>query len=484
VIPDRTDWLTRTLQVLEPPENSQYWPSAAGLRLRARRRWIRRRVAAAAAAAIIVAVGTAVPLQILSSGSRPDAGANSQFHVVARSGSAIELAADASGPAPPPGARAEHQVAVGETRFSLTLLRRLSEASPGTNVVASPSSLATALTMLQLGARGSTAGQISRALGTPGLTSAQQAAALRVLTASEKQAARQTGVQLESASGIWTQYGLPLRPVFMSALRTYFGAGVWQADFAHGPHAAAAALNAWAAARTHGRIARLLDPGAIGPGTQAVLANAAFLKASWAQPFDPARSTGGRFHLSAGGTALVPFMHVAGASSLLARAGPDFAAVQLPYHGQRFAALVMMPTAGSLPGFLRTLTPAGLGRAVGALRETSVDLALPRFQLRDDHELTGTLQSMGIRAAFRNANLTGLSPAGGLAVRTVEQRAFLSANEQGTVGAAATGVVIDGAARVPQLTLTIDRPFLFLVRDVVTGAILFGSAVQNPAAGG
>ena len=87
----------------------------------------------------------------------------------------------------------------------LTLLRGLSEASPGTNVAASPSSLAAALAMLQLGARGATASQISAALGTRGITSARQAAALRWLTASEDVAARQASIQLESANGLWTR---------------------------------------------------------------------------------------------------------------------------------------------------------------------------------------------------------------------------------------------------------------------------------------
>jgi serpin B len=137
-----------------------------------------------------------------------------------------------------------------------------------------------------------------------------------------------------------------------------------------------------------------------------------------------------------------------------------------------------MPTAGTLANFVDGLSPASLDRLVSGLRKTAVNLSMPKFQLTDSHNLNSVLQSMGVTDAFANADLSGLSPTS-LFVSQVEQRAFLKVSEQGTEAAAVSGVSATSSLRLGR-SITIDHPFLFLVRDTTTGAILFDAEVENP----
>jgi serpin B len=469
------------LRVLADSPAGQGLPSGPRLRQRAASRRRRRRTAGVIAAAAVVTAAVIVPLRVHHSGPGPAAAGAGGYQVIARSGSAVELAASSAPPAGPAGAAAEKSLATAEEQFSLAFLQRISGPAAKSNAVVSPSSLADALAMLQLGARGSAAAQLASALRTPGLSADQQAAAWHALIADEERAAARQGVSLESANALWTQRGMRLDRAFMGALRSNFGAGVWQTDFAGHPQAAVQALNAWTSDHTHGRIRQLFSPGAVGPQTQLVLANALYLKARWATPFSKALTADGPFRLGGGKTTAVPFMHSGGALSARAFAGGGVDAVQLPYAQGRFAAVVLMPTGQDLGSYLARLTPAGLSRQLAAMQPAEVQLALPKFTLRGSYLLNGTLQSMGVRDVFGSPGLTAITPGGALSVQDVQQHTYLRVTEQGTEAAAATGIEVGSSVAAPTLRLTINRPFLFLVRDTATGAILFASTVVSPA---
>jgi serpin B len=454
------------------------------------RRWV-----AGVAVVLVVAVGVVLAVVPGSPVGRrgPASGGHAGLRIVGRSGAAVELASDTAPSRPRAGAGVETDVATAEEAFSLALLRQINTSGAAdANVVASPSSLATVLAMLEVGARGSTAAQIAAALGTSSLSGARQAAGWRALGADETAAARRAGIDLTSADSLWTQTGLPLGPGFMSEMSGQFAAGVWQTDFRGHPDQAAAALNSWVDTQTHGLITRLFDPGVITPMTALVLANAVYFNGRWQTVFDAAKTVDGTFHAAGDASVSVPFMTLSaplrmtpltitdlGDTSGTPESGgaPPYEAVELPYKGGRFAALVVMPTTGTLADFVNGLTPSSFGRIVGGLRRTGAVLSLPRFQLTDAHDLNGVLESMGVRDIFGPADLTGLSPTP-LVVQQVEQRAFLKVDESGTKAAAATGVATATAA---PLAVTIDRPFLFLVRDMKTGAVLFESEVENPS---
>ena len=201
---------------------------------------------------------------------------------------ALALSGIAGGPAPSAGASdaptAASATARAENAFALALLPRVAGSG---NVVYSPYSIDTALTMADAGARGKTATQIDRLLGaaSPG-TAAANAAALRSAVGSDVSDGTPDAPTLEVANALWTQQGVALQSPFVTTLTGAFDAPPQAADFADAPVTARQTINAWVAAQTANLIPNLLPHGSIGTATVVVLANAIYLKANWAAPFD------------------------------------------------------------------------------------------------------------------------------------------------------------------------------------------------------
>jgi serpin B len=435
---------------------------------------------AGAALAVVVLAATLIPIGF-GSGTNP----NTTLHVAAKFGPATQLVSDGESSGPAPTGALSTGVARSEEQFSLSLLKEISASSSGySNIVVSPLSLETALAMLDLGARGATATQIAHILGTSALTPEQQAAGWSALSAELAAASASGAIAFQSANSLWLQKGLAMDPSFMSDLSRYFATGVWQVDFASDPEGAVSALNAWVAQKTHGHITSLFAPGAITNDTVLILANAVYFKAAWQQPFSGA-STNGSFHLPDGSTTSVPFMHTAANNPIQVpvstASGMD--AVQLPYKGGQMAAMVIMPTSGSLSDLTGSLTSAGLDRIVADMKPTALDLTMPTLSLSDTHELIPTLENLGMQDAFNsNADLSGMGPTS-LGVTDVVQKTTLDVTPWGTEATAATGIAVGTSASLASVTLTIDHPFLFLIRDTVTGTILFEAQLESPGTG-
>ncbi|HTX00111.1 MAG TPA: serpin family protein [Acidimicrobiales bacterium] len=391
-----------------------------------------------------------------------------------------------------PPARAAHQArtaalpALGdaEQAFGLSLLARTTAAEPTGDVTVSPLSLADALAMLENGAAGTTLEQIAATLDTSALTPAEQDAAWSAMTSSLTASARRGGISLDSANGLWLQAGFPLRAAFTEAIRRFFGAGVSSADFAHDLAGALAAINAWVSLHTAGKITRLFGPGQVSSATRLVLASAVYFHAAWEDPFDPSRTVPGPFFLparsgTAGATSAQVELMTGTVSGAAATTSYDVAL--LPYRGGSDEAVVVMPLHESLPAFIDTLDPARLGAIVSSAPAPGL-IELPRFTTTSDLDLVPTLTAMGMPDAFSaTADLSSLSPTP-TSVQSVVQRDYLKVAEAGTEAAAATGIAVAPTAVAPTTrAIVFDHPFVFLIRNVTTGALLFASAVENPS---
>ena len=346
--------------------------------------------------------------------------------------------------------------------------------------------------MLELGAAGSTERGIATALRSDGLSATQQAAGWHSLAALVAAGTSTAGTnaahlpELDVANALWIQQDLAVRSAFIGSLSSEFGTGVWRVDFENDLSGALSAINRWTSEKTKGLIKQLFSPGSLDVQTRLVLADAVFLHAEWAYKF-PSALNPEPFHLGSGVTESVPFMSSAQESSGKSLTAPvtvtrRYTAVELPYAGHKLSALVMMPTGRSLSSFVASLTPASLDRLVGGLSSRGILLSMPTFTVRSDNHLNATLSSMGMSQAFGpGADFSGIAASPPLMVQTVEQRAYLQVTPKGTTAAAATGVGVSiSAVEVPQ-RVVVNHPFLFLVRDNATGAILFESMVENPA---
>ena len=410
---------------------------------------------------------------------------NADIDVATRLGSATQLVSRAEVAGTVQAEVYSRAVAQSEQQFSLALLKHLASQKPApVNLVVSPPSLLTTLAMLELGACGDTQAQIASTLNSGHLTAHQQAAGWSLLSAELSADERDYDVAIESANSLWIQQGLAMDPRFMSNLSQYFESGVWQVNFASDPVSAVNSLNAWVSQETHGHITSLFGPETITSQTALVLANAVYFKAKWAEPF-MGDITDGTFFPFADTPLSVPYMRSAPGQpiNVLVSTRAELTAVQLPYAGGRVAALVMMPTARSVWDLAGSLTSASLSRYISGLVPAAVNMAMPTLSLSDSHGLVPTLQALGMKDAFTGSADFSDMVSVSLAVTDVVQRATLDVTDWGTEAAAATGIAMAASARPASMTLAIEHPFLFLIRDTKNGTILFEAMVTNPEAG-
>ena len=227
-----------------------------------------------------------------------------------------------------------------------------------------------------------------------------------------------------------------------------------------------------------------MPPGVIDDLTRLVLTNAIYFNAGWAFPFEPENTQDGPFHLLDGGEVTVPMMKQR--AKLLYAEGDGYQAVALPYGTSGLSMVLLVPPAGQFEAFEGSLDANRVDAIIDRFDEWSVALSMPGFRFESSFDLGETLAAMGMPDAFAElADFSGMTGSGELLISAVVHKAFVSVDEEGTEAAAATASVAMLASTstpTPYVELTIDRPFVFLIRDRETGAILFVGRVLNPAA--
>ncbi|WP_206792891.1 serpin family protein [Amycolatopsis sp. MtRt-6] len=352
-------------------------------------------------------------------------------------------------------------------RFALAVHAALG--AEGGNTCFSPYSVASALTLAARAARGRTRDELVALLGDPD----EQTALLR-----EAAEPAEDEAELAVANTLWADDRLPLEDSFKTALAEWPGAAVASAPFEKEPEAARALINDDVGRTTRGLIPQLLPPGSIDSDVAAVLVNALYLKAAWKLPFREANTSDAPFHAPSG-TRDVPTMWLSEKLGY-AHAG-GWQAVQLAAAGG-LQAVVLLPD-DDLAEAESRLDQASLTNLLGEISFKPVELALPKISLDVPSALTGVLRGLGVRTLFTDdADLTGLSPDPRLTVSEVLHQAVLRVDEQGFEGAAATALVMRLTSMMiaEPVAVTVDRPFLLLVRHAGTGALYFLARVVEP----
>ncbi len=367
--------------------------------------------------------------------------------------------------------------------FGLDLYRQV--ASGATNVVLSPASIALALGMARAGARGQTATEMDAVLHALAsdehagwLNALDQALATRSGTF-EDMGGNALPVALRIANAPFGQQGMALQPAYLEALAARYGAGLRLVDYVADTEGARKLINAWVDDQTEQRIPELLVPGVLTPATRLTLVNAVYLKAPWLEPFAAEATKPGTFTRSDGTTVEVPLMTTS--AGMRYADGSGWQAVEIPYIGGSLAMTVIVPD--DLATFEQALTAERLASIAGALVETPVSLTLPSFSIETKAELADVLAALGMPSAFDDrADFSGITTAERLQISDVIHQANIDVDEKGTEAAAATAVVMRATGiPVEPVTVRVDRPFLFAVRDVPTGAILFLGRVGDPS---
>lgn len=372
----------------------------------------------------------------------------------------------------------------GNTNFAFNLYRQLDQ-QPG-NLFFSPYSISLALAMTGAGAKNNTASQMAAALkfsscqDVPPVFDALDLA-LRGRGAQVDETKGEK-FQLEMANSIWGQQGFTFQNDFLDLLKEYYGAGMYLVDFAGETEAARLAINQWVENKTREKIKDLIPLGGLQADTRMVLTNAVYFKAGWLHPFYEAATSAGVFHLLDGSESTVPMMTTTENFNYVA--GNGYQAVELPYYGEELAMLVILPDSDSFPQVEQTLDADKIKSVAAAMALKNIHLILPKFTFSwGTKSLKNALESLGMIDAFDpfRADFSRMDGRRDLFIGDVLHQAFIAVDEKGTEAAAATAVTMVATGMPPQaLEVKVDRPFIFLIRDLETGTVLFVGRVENP----
>lgn len=367
-------------------------------------------------------------------------------------------------------------LANGNNAFALDLYHSL----PGdNNIIFSPYSISLALAMTYAGARGETATQMAQALHFTLPDESLHATFNRLdLNLMRKD---DSAFRLHIANALWAQKDHPFLQEYLDLLAVNYGAGIHIADFAK-TEAARREINDWVSRQTEEKIQDLIPAGALDAMTRLVLVNAIYFKADWETPFDPNETADAPFYLLDGSQVTVPMMSAELGGVRYGR-GENYEVIELPYQGGTAAMDILLPEKGQFQIFATGLNVEQLNLALESLQPASVQLHLPKFRFTSDFDLGNSLSALGMEDALEpeRADFSGMDGERDLYIGKVLHKAFVAVDEQGTEAAAATGVVMRLTAALPSgVVVTVDRPFLFLIRDIPSGQILFFGQVLNP----
>lgn len=368
-------------------------------------------------------------------------------------------------------------------RFAFEVYQRLS-AEPG-NLVFAPYSISQLMAMVYAGAQANTADEIASVLhfDLPEAALHEQfGALLRALQAANQPEA---GVTLRLVNGLWPQQGFDFAAEFMQLMLESYASEVQALDYASDPEGARQRINEAIGEQTEGKIPELLPPSSILPLTRMVLTNALYFKGNWALAFNPDATRPQAFRLADGSEREVPMMRAK--RRMAGTNDGEIVAALLPYAGERLAMLLLTSAVDEPLDVLEERLNAELLREVLAgLTIEESHLVLPTWEGRTPTDLKVLLHAMGVQDAFdiERADFSGMTGARDLYISSAFHEAYILVNESGTEAAAASAAVMTLRSApppsAPPRELVFDRPFVYLILDQQTGAILFVGRLSEP----
>lgn len=363
-------------------------------------------------------------------------------------------------------------------QFGFALFDQLLKSeNAGSNVVASPLSISMAFGLALNGASGETRAEIEKALKLNLLKPEEINAAYKTLL--EVLPKLDAKVQMQIANAVWYRDSFKdqIKPSFLSTNQSYFDAKVQGLDFSQ--TAALNTINGWVKAQTNGKITKILDK--ISADDVMFLMNALYFKGAWTNQFEAKQTKLMPFNLPTGKQVEASMMYKEGELKYLENEMVQ--AVELPYGKENYSMVVLLPKGNKTVAQVSAAMGTEWEAWMSNLRSQKIQLQLPRFKTAYEVELNSVLKSLGIQKAFvpNVADFSGISDVK-LNISTVKHKTFIEVNEEGTEAAAVTsiGIVVTSMPILP--VMTVDRPFIFAIREKSSGALLFMGRIANPNA--
>jgi len=369
-------------------------------------------------------------------------------------------------------------------QFSVKMYSELVKEENG-NLFFSPYSITAALGMTDAGAKGETDLQIRKALQVS-LEGEDFHAGINGLDQSLKSHAQATeNLELNIVNSIWAQKDLMLYVNFLDLLSRHYDAGINVVNFALEPDPSRIIINEWVSEQTRDRIKDLLPEGSITVDTRLVLTNAIYFLADWLIKFPDTLTDNQAFTRLDGSQVTVPMMNLRSEPvKLLYYDSGNYRILELPYKGNRLAMDLILPNDGAYNNFEQNISAEIISHLVNGLDSAGlVSVCIPRFEFATKSiSLKNAFKNLGMEEPFSlSADFSGITDID-LFISDIYHKAFIKVDENGTEAAAATAVIMSGTSieTPPPPKFVANRPFIFFIRDTMTGAILFMGRVLDP----
>ncbi|XP_041127378.1 neuroserpin [Polyodon spathula] len=371
------------------------------------------------------------------------------------------------------------------TEFSVNLYHQLQSAGNEENIIYSPLSIAVALGMVELGARGSTLKEIRQVMGYGNLKGGDEFLLLRNLTQSLVVDESQYVVKL--ANSLFLQNGVHFNENFVHMMKKYFHAEIETVDFSQSA-AVADHINKWVENQTENKIHDLLSADDFSSVSRLALINAIYFRGNWKNQFRPEHTRTFSFTKDDGNEVQTLMMYQQGDfyygefSDGTSEAGGVYQVLEMPYEGEEMSMMIVLPRQ-EVP--LTTLEPIIKAQLIeewaGAVKKQKVEVYLPRFKIEQKIDLKESLQDLGVKKMFtKDADLSAMTDGKDLFIGKAVQKAYLEVTEEGAEAAAASGMIALTRTLILYPQVMADHPFFFVVRNRKTGTILFMGRVMNP----
>ncbi|XP_053312032.1 serpin E3 [Spea bombifrons] len=368
------------------------------------------------------------------------------------------------------------------TEFAIRLYQKLVETKNRTNLVVSPSSVASSLGLLQFGAQGNTFTQMENALGYD-VHDENVQNFMQDIHTELTNSSHDTVIHL--AYALFVQTGTPLSPRFLEYAARWANSGIQLANFRE-HNRTVMQINQWVTSKTGGGTHTLVPTEAFGPGlTQIALVSTMYFKSTWKTKFSFTDTQTLPFISNDGSVVKVPMMHQTADvnyGQFYTPSAERYTVVELPYLGNTVSMFVVRPTDKNtqLSCIESNLTSKSIALWTSSMKRIKMDIFLPRFKLQSYSDLRMVLPSLGVSDLFdpAKANFNGISEQDSLYISQAIHKAEIEVAEGGTRASGVTAMVLLKRSRMP--VFKADRPFFFFLRQASSGSVLFIGRVTNP----
>lgn len=376
--------------------------------------------------------------------------------------------------------QAGEETVQGNNGFAFGIFEQIEK--EGENVFFSPYSISSALAMTYTGAEGTTQKEMQKVFGFSENKKAQ-AKDYHLLnkhldTLSDKK------VELNVANSLWCQEDFNFLENFLNINKKYYQAGIKKVDFKNNHPGARKQINQWVEQNTDNKIKDLIQEDMLSPSVRLVLANAIYFKGMWEYPFDKSKTRPETFYMSEDHRKKIPFMH--GSVSVNYYEDELAQVIELPYAGEDLSMMILLPQEVSGIHKLQSKLDECLYREYQeSMFSKKVEVWFPKFKVETQYNLNDPLMNLGMKSAFsKGADFSGMTGEKELFISDVAHKAFVEVSEEGTEAAAATGAVMSKTSLVKKVEFKADHPFIYLIKDNRTGAILFMGRMNEPVYSG